>query len=338
MAERAGSQLVKMFILTGFCVLGGMLSVAEAASRVVFQLADPTVDVYLDQQAVRPTGAPNKRTVNHVSAGEHTVVIQQRGQELGRHALVVPDGANVTVRVSAAGSLEVSGATASSLAGPAAPPTATSRAGGHPGAGASALAAAQRTDRLAPEERADSFDMNEGGGKRSDERSGGDQRADFDREKFNQAVTTTGRVVGGAVAPGRSGTVVAAVTPMAAESAVSVARSAKSIVSQGSPGFRQGRPVPPQAETGTVAFICPTQDRIVVYLEGFVIARVGPASQKAKSTLEVGRHKLEFLDVDTGQYIYRGVVEIEKNQTITLEIGDAYPPKALDRDWSWSLR
>jgi hypothetical protein len=76
----------------------------------------------------------------------------------------------------------------------------------------------------------------------------------------------------------------------------------------------------------------------VIYLEGFIIASVGPGSQKAKTKLEVGRHKLEFMDAETGQYIYRGVVEVEKDEVITLEIADAHPPKALDRTWAWSAR
>ena len=96
--------------------------------------------------------------------------------------------------------------------------------------------------------------------------------------------------------------------------------------------------MPPKADTGMVAFTCPSQDPIVVYLEGFVIASVGPGTTKAKSKLEVGRHKLEFMDAQTGRYIYRGVVEIQKDETVTLEIADAHPPKALDHDWAWSLR
>lgn len=324
---------------------------ASAASRVVFQLADASVDVVLDSAPVRPIGAPNSRTAHHVTAGTHTVIIQKAGSELSRSTLQVPDGASVMVQVSASGALQVSGATATSAAAPPQaggvthaaprPPPPDAAADAPPerpkGAGASALGAAQSGDALAPEGEAGSFDMNEGDGRAGPQ---GEDGPAGDYGTWSRTVGTAGRVVGGAVVPGVGGAV-GTVAPAAAYGAASVVRNAEAggvgALSGGST-FRQGRPIPKKADTGMVAFQCPSDDPIVVYLEGFVIAQVGPGSQKAKAKLEVGRHKLEFMDADTGKFIYRGVVDIEKDQTITLEIGDAHPPKATDRTWAWSPR
>ncbi len=325
-------------------VVVALPSVASAASRVVFQLADPTVEVFLDQDAVRPMGPPDKRTANHVTPGAHTVLIQRNGQVLSRNNLQVPDGATVMVQVGTTGALQVSGATATSAAAPpssggarpAAPPPSSS---GKPGAGASALGAAERSDSLASEGTAGSFDMNEGDGHAGVQAEDGPAGGDF--STFSRTAGTAGRVVGGAVMPGVGGAVVGSVAPAAAYGAASMVKNAESggiSALSGGSTFRQGRPIPKKADTGTVAFTCPTSDPIVVFLEGFVIAQVGPGSQKAKAKLEVGRHKLEFMDAETGQYIYRGVVQIDKDETVTLEIGDAQPPKALDRSWAWSLR
>jgi len=327
-------------------------SVAHAASRVVFELADPAVEVVLDHGPVRPMGAPNRRTAHHVTAGSHVVIIQKGGQELSRSTLQVPDGASVVVRVDPAGQLQVSGATATSAA-PAgqsggishAPPPPPPQADAAPpsdgappkGAGASALSAATESDQLQPDPTADSFDMNEGNGRAN---TYGDDGPAGDYGSWSRTVGTAGRVVGGVVAPGVGGAV-GTVAPAAAHGAANVVRNAESggvSALSGGSTFRQGRPIPKKTDTGYVVFECPTGDNIVVYLEGFVIAQVGPGAQKAKTKLEVGRHKLEFMDADTGQYIYRGVADVEKDQTLTLEIGDATPPKALDRTWAWSAR
>jgi hypothetical protein len=177
--------------------------------------------------------------------------------------------------------------------------------------------------------------MNEGNGQsgtRIDEGPAGNYGA------WSQTVGTTGRVVGGAVVPGVGGAMAGSVAPAVVYGAANVIRNSEAGGLKGGSTFRQGRPIPKKADTGTVAFQCPSDDPIVVYLEGFVIAQVGPGSQKSKSRLEVGRHKLEFMDAETGQFIYRGVAEVEKDETITLEIGDAHPPRALDRTWAWSLR
>ena len=329
------------------------MSAAHAASRVVFELADPAVDVVLDHGHVRPMGAPNRRTAHHVVAGRHTVIIQKGGQELSRSTLEVPDGASVVVRVDASGGLQVSGATATADAPPrqtsgvthAAPPStpdtpgAAGAAGAPPkGAGASALGAATQADQLAPEPTADSFDMNEGGGRAN---APADDGPAGDYESWSRTVGTVGRAAGGVVMPGTGGVVAGAVAPAAAQGAVNLVRNAEagglSALSGGST-FRQGRPVPKKADTGYVVFECPTGDNIVVYLEGFVVGQVGSGTQKSSAKLEVGRHKLEFMDADTGRFIYRGVAEVEKDETLTLEIGDAAPPKALDRTWAWSAR
>jgi len=335
---------------------------AHAASRVVFELSDPGVDVVLDHGQVRPMGAPNRRTAHHVTAGSHVVIIQRGGQELSRSALEIPDGASVVVRVDPAGGLQVSGATASSdaprpqaggvthAAPPAEPPP--SDAGAPPsdaaappsdasappkGAGASALTAATQSDQLAADPTADSFDMNEGNGRAGVQADAGPAG---DYGSWSRSVGTAGRVVGGVVAPGVGGAV-GTVAPAAAYGAASVVRNAESggvSALQGGSTFRQGRPVPKKADTGYVVFECPTGDNIVVYLEGFVVGQVGPGQQKSKTRLEVGRHKLEFMDADTGRFIYRGVAEVEKDETLTLEIGDAAPPKPTDRTWAWSAR
>jgi len=350
LSSRVISRVLRPALAVGLATFGALPSAALAASRVVFQLTDPSVEVIFDQTPVRPMGAPNTRTAHHVTVGSHTVVIQKGGQELSRSTLQVPDGASVMVRVGATGALQVSGATATSAAAPpasggvthAAPPPAAPAGGGASDgggpAGASALGAAQNADTLAAPETADSFDMNEGNG-----RSGAqpDDGPAGNYDGWSRTVGTTGRVVGGAVVPGVGGAVVGTAAPAVAYGAANVVRNAESGglgALSGSGTFRQGRPIPKKAITGHVAFVCPTGDPIVVYLEGFVIAVVGPNAQKAKTKLEIGRHKLEFMDADTGQYIYRGVVEIEKDETVTLEIGDAQPPKALDRTWAWSLR
>jgi len=337
-------------VAVGLLALVTLPASGHAASRVVFRLADPAAEVVIDQSPVRPMGAPNTRTAHHVTAGTHTVIILKGGQELSRSTLEIPDGASVMVQVDGGGGLQVSGASASSATPPpasggvthAAPPPAEPPPSGEgggtpPAAGASALGAAQQGDSLAGPE-ANSLDMNEGNG-----RSGGsiDPGPAGNYSQWSQTVGTAGRVVGGVVAPGVGGAVVGTAVPAAAYGAASMVRNAESgglSALSGGSTFQQGRPIPKKADTGMVAFQCPTGDPIVVYLEGFVIAQVGPGSQKSRAKLEVGRHKLEFMDAETGQYIYRGVVDIEKDETVTLELADTHPPKPLDRTWAWSAR
>ncbi len=330
------------------CLVMGLVPLlAHAASRVQFELADPNVTVVVDQNQLIAVGPPNKRTANHLTPGPHQVVILRGATELSRTRLDVPDGASVMVRVDAAGGLSVTGATASaSTAGGgkatggvthAPPPAAEASAEAPKGAGGSALTAAEQSDSLQPEA-TNSLDMNEGGGGGI---SGPDAGPAGDYSSWSRTVGTAGRVAGGVVAPGIGGSVVGTVAPAAAYGAASVVRNAEAgglSALQGGSTFQQGRPIPKKADTGMVAFQCPSGDPIVVYLDGFVIAQVGPQAPKSKAKLEVGRHKLEFMDAETGQYIYRGVVQIEKDETITLEIGDAAPPRALDHAWDWSAR
>ena len=337
-------------LAVGLLGMGALPTIGQAASRVVFRLADPSAEVVIDQSPVRPMGAPNTRTAHHVTAGTHTVIILKGGQELSRSTLEIPDGASVMVQVDGGGGLQVSGASASSATAPpasggvthAAPPPDASPppsegGGAPPAAGASALGAAQQGDSLAGPE-ANSLEMNEGNGRSGDSIDPGPAG---NYGAWSQTVGTAGRVVGGVVAPGVGGAVVGTAVPAAAYGAASMVRNAESgglSALSGGSTFQQGRPIPKKADTGTVAFQCPTGDPIVVYLEGFVIAQVGPGSQKARVKLEVGRQKLEFMDAETGQYIYRGVVDVEKDETVTLELADAHPPKPLDRTWAWSAR
>lgn len=318
---------------------------AHAASRVVFMLADPQIQVVMDNAPLRPAGMPTKVTANHVSAGKHQVVVQRGSQELSRSTLEIPDGASVTVRVGPSGGLEVSGAppatgaAPAAAAAPAAPPPSAAADPAAPAsgrsAGGSALGAATVVN---PEDdMSHSLDMNEGngrGGAREGDGLGGDYQT------FARATGATARVVGGVAAP-RVTSGVGAAAPAVAHGATNLVRNAEAggiDALRGSSNFRQGRPIPPKADTGTVVFVAPTDDPTIVYLEGFVIAQVGNGRAQARTKLEVGRHLLEFMDADTGQVVYKGVLTVDKDETTTLEVTDATPPKATDRTWAWSLR
>ena len=318
--------------------LAGLWSRRRRSGRLWRRSASPGLSwptrrwVYLDQQPVRPMGVPNKRTANHVNPGSHTVVIQQNGQVLSRHTLDVPDGANVMVRVSPTGTLQVSGATATSGGGQAPPPAAGSGSGS---AGESALTAAQRADQLAPEESSDSFDMNEGAGGGGDVGGDPNRLAGGDREQFpgGDDHRTGARRSGRARSRRLSGGLGGAGRGIHGRELDSHAESGGFVRSGGS-GFRQGRPVPPRPTLGWWRLPA-SQDPIVVYLEGFVIASVG-LHQRRSQSLRSGATSPVHGRAD-GRYIYRGVVEIQ-SETVTLEIADAHPPKALDHDWAWSPR
>lgn len=303
-------------------LLLGLSLPASAASRLVFQLSAP-VDVTVDGRIVTPSG--NRAVANGVSPGRHQVQVRV-GDAVHTTAIDVDDGQSVDILVTGDGRLSVRGSGA--RIAPSDGSTARSSA---------TLDAAAASDPQAVDPGTGSFDMNEG--------SGGGAAPDPNRpagnyQAFATGVATAGRVAGGVVAPGATA-VAGVAAPAVARGATSMVRNAKAggvgDLRSGPAQGRQGTARPPKTVTGTVNFQTADGDGYIIYIGGMEVARVGPgASGSAK--VPVGRQPVELWDADTGAVRWRGVLQVEQTQPITLQLSDAAPPQAVERSWAWSNR
>jgi hypothetical protein len=89
---------------------------------------------------------------------------------------------------------------------------------------------------------------------------------------------------------------------------------------------------------GTVTLVSMTGEPYTAYLDGFVIAEVGPGNPSQRVRLEVGRHLIELWDGDTNTVRWRGVAELTKDSKMTVQFSDAVAPASPDRKWAWSGR
>lgn len=294
---------------------------AHAASRLVIHLDTPAV-VSVDGATLPLPAGSSRAVVNHIIPGPHAVEFRTPTGALEQSVVVdVPADTEVVGRyatgqglVLTSGGSVRAGTTAVAVSGapagpppPAAPPPSTT------------------------------FDANEGPahGQRlpTEGRAGNPEGA-------AQTIGTVGRVVGGTVAPGAT-FVVGTAAPAVARGAASLARNAEagglSALSGSGPTFRQGRPVPPKVDTGAVDLVSTDGGAYLVFLEGFLLAELGPGRPKANVKLEVGRHLLEIWDASTMVPTWKGVVTIDKNVAVPIELGGG-PPRAPTRSWAWQAR
>ena len=300
---------------------------ARAAGRIVLTSSEPCT-VYLDDQPAVDAMAGMRAVLASVPAGVHALALRTAtGEVLFDGRVEVPDGVQVTATFDRGAGLVITSEQGRLLSGEAAPEEPVDYGpGGRP-----------------PEPEVTTFDMNEG--RPIPARTTPSSRTAGNYEAFSSTVSTAGRVAGTATqvaTPGVATTV--SVATGAARVASSTLRNAEaggtSALGRGSRSstFRQGRPIPPKAVTGFVEFQVDPPHAYVVYLEGFVIAELGPGRPSQKVKLEVGRHHIEIWDPDLAQPVYKGVLMIEKDYTLALRFGPDAPPEAPDRPWMWSAR
>ncbi len=301
---------------------------ARAAGRLAITASEPCT-VYLDDQPAVDAMTGMRAVIAYVPAGVHALALRTAtGEVLFDGRIEVPDGARVEATFDRGAGLVLTSDQGRLLTGEAAPEEPVDYGpGGKP-----------------PEPEVTTFDMNEGRpvparSSSSSSRTAGNYQA------FSSTVSTAGRVAGTAAqvaTPGVATTV--AVASGAARAASSTLRNAEAggtaALGRGSRSstFRQGRPIPPKAVTGFVEFQESQPHPYVVYLEGFVIAELGPQRPSQKVKLEIGRHHIEIWDPDLAQPVYKGVLMIEKDYTVKLRFGPDAPPEATERPWMWSER
>jgi hypothetical protein len=331
---------------------------ASAASRVVV-LIEGHNRVYLDGALLVNNGT-GRVVMNQLAPGAHRVEVHSdKGAVLAEHTLQIPDGQEITVRIGLNGAAQSSAGTVRSAppagrpplppsAGPAAvglqappEPQPDPQADAPPAAGASVAgdaAVASNANDAPP--MASSFDMNEADGAGSSTRA--PDPSDDWRRVSGTASQIAGSGVGSALVPGVGGVVGGAVggyvAPRVASGAANVVRNAEAggLKDYQKQQFKQGRPLPPKTPTGAVVFS--STEPMLVFLDGFLIGHTSPERPLSKTRLEVGRHALEFRDSSGVQVLHRGVVIVEKDQTLTLAYGPGEPPHALERSWNWSPR
>jgi hypothetical protein len=367
-ANRFGGGLawIQRSLLLVSAVVGFWMGEAQAASRLVISI-EGNSRVYVDGVIVVPAGGTGRAVLNALPTGSHLVEVRSSsGQLLSSTKIEAPADGQVDLKVGAGGQVTVMGASSRPASGgpppgatpppgggnrppPPAPsqPASAGGSGAYPPAssassstpsgnggvgGSVAGAATVQSDPNAVDDTS-SFDYNEGGGRRS----GGSGNGNRD---WQAAAGAVGRVASSGVAPGIGGPVVGVVAPAVGGAAVNLVRNAEAggldDLRRGGGGGTQGRPLPPAAPTGTVAFQSPTET--VVYLEGFQIARTGAANPKAQTRLEQGRHTLEFRDPVDSRILWRGVVEVHRDQLITIVWDENTPPSSPDKSWAWSNR
>ncbi len=302
-------------------LLGGP---AHAAARLVVELADP-VKVTVDGRPI--VGAAGRVVVNHITPGPHRIEFRAPDGRVA-HEVQVMVGAEGEVRgrYSLGSGLTLTGELASAQAAPSGPTTSPVVTAAPP-----------------PPDPTDtsSFDMNEGGrggvGAGDGDKDNGPDMAAY---RAQRAAATIGRGAVAVTAPTVAGTV--AVGAVAVGGAAQLARSADAggfnALRSSGPSARQGRPTPPEADKGQVTFRSLAAEPYQIYLEGFLIAEVGPQRPEARVTLEVGRHLLELWDADTATLRWKGVAQVTKDQVLPLEFSDAAAPRATERAWNWSGR
>jgi hypothetical protein len=306
----------------------GTSATAWAGARLVIQVSEPGVKIAIDGRPVVPTAG--RVVANHLSAGPHSVEFRgASGQVAHAVTVLLDDGAEARGRYTLAEGLTVEGA----------PPPAQAAALGpqrSPVAGAPPPAAVA-ADAQVPV--ASSFDMNEGS-------NSGDGAGDGPTRSPSRGAYTAQRVAGSvargaAVVAAPNVMTIASVGGSVASGVASLARNAQAGGTRGwgsSPPPRQGRPTPPEADMGTVTLVSMTGEPFTAYLDGFVIAEVGPGNPSQRVRLEVGRHLIELWDGDTNTVRWRGVAELTKDSKMTVQFSDAVAPASPDRNWAWSGR
>jgi hypothetical protein len=344
-------------------LLMAVSAAAHAGSRLVVQMTEGT-RVYIDGVLVVNNGT-GRAVINQLPAGAHRVEVHSdKGALLGSHTLQVQDGVEVQLRVAPDGALSSDGAAVRAAPKlPATPPPggpgpqpapqanpqnnapvgASGESAPPRGAGQSvAQDAVVQSNANDQPETPGSFDLNEGS-------AGGASTGQSSASRDWSAATTTasrlaGSGVGAAVIPipgvgsAVGGAVGGVVAPRVVNGAANVVRNAEAggLNDYRRAEFRQGRPVPPKAITGTLVF--QGAEPMLVFLEGFLIGTTTPERPVSKTKLEIGRHALELRDPSGVNVLYRGVVVVEKDQTLTLAWGPGEPPHALERSWNWSPR
>jgi len=303
----------RFLIVAGLMVSGAV----EASSRLVVDVSDP-VTIYVDGMAIQSAMPGQSVKVNHLESGSHAVVFRdQQGQIVDEEWLYVPEGIQILATFDLAAGFVVT----------------------YPEGGTSPPDEEERA--AADDETENTFDKNEGDGTShatptTEDSSTSDQWNAASREVRN-IVGTTASVV----APGTTSVVNSVAAPVVRTAASSIRNAEAGGVDalRGSgPTFQQGRPIPPQAKTGTVDFFNLLGEPAVIYLEGFTLAVFESGEKNAKVKLEIGRHTIEIWDGDTMRVRYKGVLQIDEGFTVQLAFSDGSPPEATNRSWSWSAR
>ena len=315
-------------LLLSLLVLGLPLR-ADAVSRLVVQVNEPGVQVRVDGRPVLATGG--RVVANHLAAGQHRLEFQgPDGQVVHAVTLVLADGEDARGRYTLDGGLSMQGGVPAAQAASAAPPRSPVVAAPPP--------EPPPADTLDPA--ASTFDMNEGTQSGVGAGSGGARRgSNFDGYRAQQVAVGVAR--GAAVVAAPNAVNVASAGASVASGAARMIRNSPG----GAPGTwgsspapRQGRPTPPEAEMGTVTLVSMAEEPYTVYLDGFVVAQLGPGKPSQHVRLEVGRHLLELWDGDTNQVRWKGVAELTKDSKMTVRFSDDTAPSSPDRAWAWSGR
>lgn len=340
---------------------------AQAGSRLVVLMTEGT-RVYIDGVLVVNNGT-GRAVLNQLPAGAHRVEVHSdKGALLATHSLQVQDGVEVQLRVAPDGGLSGEGAVVKAApkakatpppGGPGAQPgpqpgpqptphnnAPVGASGEAPRPGSAGKSVAQdavvQSNANNQPETPGSFDLNEG------EAGGASTGQSAASRDWSAATSTASRLagsgVGAAVIPipgvgsAVGGAVGGVVAPRVVNGAANVVRNAEAggLNDFRKGEFRQGRPMPPKAITGTLVF--QGAEPMLVFLEGFLIGHTTPERPVSKTKLEIGRHALELRDPSGVNVLYRGVVVVEKDQTLTLAWGPGEPPHALERSWNWSPR
>ena len=302
---------------------------ARAAARLVVQVTEPGVKITLDGRPVLATGG--RVVASHLRAGPHSIEFRgPDGQVAHSVTVVLADGEDARGRYTLAGGLGLEGGVPAAQAAAAAPTTSPAVTAAPP--------PPPPADTRDPA--ASTFDMNEGS-QTGVGAGAGDVRRGPSRPGYTAQQVAVGVARGAAVVAAPSVVTVASVGASVASGAARLARNAPAGGTSGwgsSPAPRQGRPTPPEAEMGTIVLVSTAEEPYTVYLDGFVIAELGPGKPRQNVRLEVGRHLLELWDGDTNTVRWKGVAELTRDAKMTVQFSDAVAPASPDRSWAWSGR
>ena len=274
-----------------------MVPHSAAASRMVVTASEP-VQWAVDGVVIPASVGTTRCAIPHVQAGVRELTVQDlSGRPLHSERLVVSDGSDVRVRWSRGEPFVLTGARmdgSTTAAGVVSESSAVPHASGGSTASHSSEARGARGLRDA-----------------------------------------AGRPPSvGQVASAVTGSGIAGVAAGAATSGIrSLTHGAKAGTTFGSAPATPQRIVRPNIVVGSVTFIKPSGDAIVIYEDGMVVAQLGAGTTEQTVRLEVGRRAIEIRSGSDHRLLFSGDLTVRKEAGVRLEVSESRPPVALDQQW-----
>ena len=271
---------------------------ATASSRVVVSTTEP-VQLFVDGMLI-PTSIGNIRSaIPHVVPGNHVIAIHDLlGHLKHKETVMVPEGADVRINWAPGGKFQITGADPANDA-----PSTIVGASAGPTTDIPTSAPVHTKPR-------------------------GESSVEALRSSASRAPSV------GAVTSIVTGSGVAGLAAGAAASGVrSLTYGAKAGTSFGDPVAVPQRIIRPNVVYGKVRFIKSGGGPVVIYENGMLVARLEAGAVELDLSIEVGRRELEIRSGSDNRVLYQGDLQVERGHHIQLSVGEATPPRALQRPW-----